>query len=147
MTSLLHKIGFLGSLFAFFAILFGSQVPLTFASQSLENAENSASFLKADASDPFGAKRENIGIDAHGDEENLYDAVTSIINYLLLFLGLLLLVIIIYAGFLIINSNGDDEALSKGRTIIMYALVGVIIIVLSYTIVSFITDAANGGGN
>lgn len=147
MTSLFHKIGILGSLFAFIAVFFGLHSPIAFADQSERGSENPAQYLTADSSDPFGAKRENIGIDAHGDEENLYDAVTSIINYLLLFLGLLLLVIIIYAGFLIINSNGDDEALTKGRTIIMYALVGVIIIVLSYTIVNFITDAANGGGD
>lgn len=142
MTSLLQKTGILGGLLALAFLVTGSGI--TFAANLEEPViENPAAGLKADIDDPFGTGNQ-IKIDAARDG-TLYESVVSIINYLLLFLGLLLLAFIIYAGVLIISSNGDDEALTKGRTIIIYALVGVIIIVLSYTIVNFITDVATGG--
>lgn len=92
--------------------------------------------LKASAEDPFNVK--DTKIDAASDDTDLASGLISMINRVLTFLGILLLFIVIYAGFLIITSDGKEDAITKGRKMIIYALIGVIVIVLSYTIVNFI---------
>jgi len=100
--------------------------------------------LLASVENPFGIDT-RIKTDAASDKD-LQTAVIDIINYLFLFLGLALLGIIIYSGVQIIFSDGDDEAVSGARKTIMYAILGVAVIVLSYTLVDFIANVATGGG-
>ncbi len=124
--------------------LFSLSVQVSLAAPADEIViQNPAENLTSDVSNPFGTG-EKIKPDAARDGD-LQTSFIGIVNYLLLFLGLLLLIIIIYAGVLIILSDGEEDAVSKGRKMIMYALIGVVIIVLSYTIVNFIADVANGG--
>ena len=104
---------------------------------------NNSAQLLADASNPFGIDT-RLKADA-AKEDDLQTSVISIINYLLLFLGLALLGIIIYNGSLIIFSQGDSEALTSARQAIIYAIIGVAVIVLSYTLVDFIANVATGG--
>ena len=74
------------------------------------------------------------------------ETVIEIINYLLSFLGLVLVIVVIYAGVLMIFSGGDDENVTKGRKMLLYAVIGLIIIFLSYAIVSFLANITSGGG-
>lgn len=83
-------------------------------------------------------------VDAIESEGTLSERIVDIINEALLYLGILLLIVIVYAGFLLVVSNGDDDAITKARKIILYALLGVIIIVLSYAIVNFVATVALG---
>jgi len=69
--------------------------------------------------------------------------VISIINYILGFLGLITVAFIIYAGFLMVTAGGEDESLSKGKKIITWAGIGIIIILLSYAIVNVIVGAGS----
>ncbi len=69
--------------------------------------------------------------------------VVDIINYVLSFLGLIAIIAIIYAGFIMIFSDGDEGAVTKARKIIIYAGIGIIIIFLSYAIVNFIVGVAS----
>lgn len=65
-------------------------------------------------------------------------AVIAYLNYFLAFLGLLAVAFIIYAGVLMVTAAGDDDQIGKGRKIIMYASIGIIIILLAWTIVNFV---------
>ena len=67
--------------------------------------------------------------------------VTTIINYFLGLLGLIAVGFLIYAGILMVTAGGNDEQVTKARKIIMYAVVGIVIILLSYTIVTFVSSA------
>ncbi len=131
---------FLGGI-ALMATAYLSFAPLSFA------APDSGAVLKASVEDPFGVS--NTKINAATDNTDLISSLVTLINYILGFLGIFLLFIIIYAGFLIINSDGKEDALTKGRKMIMYAVIGVIVIVLSYTFVNFIsgfgTQLGTGG--
>ena len=69
------------------------------------------------------------------------DLVVTIINYFLGLLGLIAVGFIIYAGVLMVTSSGSEDAVGKGRKIITYAVIGIVIILLSYTVVTFVTDA------
>lgn len=89
-----------------------------------------------------------VGIDESGlpdelqteDGEGIRETIIQALNYILTFLGILLVVVIVYAGALLILSNGDDEAMGKAQKMILYAIAGVVLIVLSYTLVTFISN-------
>lgn len=119
-----------------FAVLFGVSLFVGMDTSFASPLGDAASGLKASVEDPFGVT--STKIDAASDNTDLQSSLISIINQMLLFLGLLLLFIVIYAGFLIITSDGKEDAITKGRKMIIYALIGVIVIVLSYTIVNWI---------
>ena len=67
--------------------------------------------------------------------------ISTIINYFLGFLGLIAVAFLIYAGVLMVTAGGAEEQVTKARKIIMYAVVGIVIILLSYTIVTFVSSA------
>jgi len=67
--------------------------------------------------------------------------VTTLINYFLGMLGLVAVGFLIYAGVLMVTAGGAEEQVTKARKIIMYAVVGIVIILLSYTIVTFVSSA------
>lgn len=67
--------------------------------------------------------------------------IIIIINYVLGFLGLIAVAFLIYAGVLMVTAGGNEDQVGKARTIITYAVIGIVIILLSFTIVSFVTNA------
>lgn len=69
---------------------------------------------------------------------DLKGTIISVINYALTFVGILLLLMVLYAGILMITSNGDDKVIEKAKKMLINATIGIIIIILSYTIVSFL---------
>lgn len=70
--------------------------------------------------------------------------VLTIINYFLGFLGLLAVIMIIYGGVTYVSSAGKDEAVGNAKKIIMYSIVGIIIILLSFVIVNTVLSAGEG---
>lgn len=67
--------------------------------------------------------------------------VTNIINFFLGLLGLIAVAFLIYAGVLMVTAGGNEEQVGKAKKIITYSVIGIVIILLSYTIVSFVTSA------
>lgn len=74
-------------------------------------------------------------------QQELGTSITTVINYFLGLLGLIAVAFLIYAGILMVTAGGNEEQVSKARKIIMYAVIGIVIILLSYTIVSFVSTA------
>ena len=54
-------------------------------------------------------------------------------------LGTLLTAWTVYGGFLILTSAGDEEKMSKGRSVITNGVIGLIIILSAYSIASFVS--------
>lgn len=67
--------------------------------------------------------------------------ITLILNYFLGILGLIAVAFLIYAGVLMVTAGGNDEQVGKARKIITYAVIGIVIILLSWTIVTFVASA------
>ncbi len=78
------------------------------------------------------------GATASGD---LGTNISTMINYFLGILGLVAVGFLIYAGILMVTAGGNEEQVGKARKLIMYAIAGIVIILLSYTIVQFVTAA------
>ena len=62
----------------------------------------------------------------------LVKTVANVINYINGFLMLVVLILVIYAGFLVLTSGWDDEKMKRAKSIITYAVIGVLLIVSSY---------------
>lgn len=63
--------------------------------------------------------------------------MTKAINYFNGFIGIITVILIIYAGFLVLTGAGDDEKVKKAKSIIKYALIGIFLLVASYTLFNF----------
>ncbi|MBI5414052.1 hypothetical protein HZA38_00870 [Candidatus Peregrinibacteria bacterium] len=72
---------------------------------------------------------------------DLKTAVIGFINYFLGFLGLVAVAFVIYAGVLMVTSQGEDESTGKAKKILLWSGVGIIIIMLSYAIVQLVVRA------
>lgn len=78
--------------------------------------------------------------------------VTRIIQFFLGFLGFIAVILIIYAGFLWMTSAGDADKVKKAKDILKNAFIGLVIILSSVGIVTFIlnlliSNNGSGGGN
>ena len=65
----------------------------------------------------------------------------QIIGIALSLSGSIFLLLVIYGGFLIMTSGGNQERYDKGRKTIYWAVVGILLIGASYAITSFIFNA------
>ena len=81
---------------------------------------------------------------ATGGQTSARALVLTIVNFFLGFLGLLAVLMIIYGGILVLTSAGNPEAAGKGKKILLYAAVGILIILLSFAIVSTVLTAGSG---
>jgi len=82
---------------------------------------------------------------ATGGEGNLKDLVSTILNFFLGFLGFVATIMVIYGGILYVTSAGNDEAVGKAKKILMYAVVGIVIILLSFALINTILGAGLSG--
>lgn len=76
----------------------------------------------------------------------LEDTIGSLIGVVLSVLGIVLLILVIYAGFLWMTAQGDSEQTKKARDIMINAVIGLIITLAAYAISSFVIDALSGAG-
>ena len=73
-------------------------------------------------------------------ETDVPTIVGKIINIVLGFFGLILVVMIIYGGVLWTTSGGDEEQIKKARGFISSAIIGLLIVTLSYAIAVFVIE-------
>jgi len=74
-------------------------------------------------------------------QQELPELVGSIINAALGLLGVILVVLFIYAGFLWMTAAGNEEKVKKARGMMTNAVIGMIIIFAAYAITQFVIDA------
>lgn len=70
--------------------------------------------------------------------ESADQAVQTLLTNILQFLGVVAVLFIVYAGFLILTAGWDEEKTKKWKTIIVQAVIWIIVIFLAYSIVSWI---------
>jgi len=73
-------------------------------------------------------------------EPGLRTLILKIINWILLFLGLIATAFLIYGGFMYITSAGNEQNVDKAKKVIMYAAIGIVIIVLAAVLVNALVD-------
>ncbi len=71
-----------------------------------------------------------------------YDFILTIIKFVLAFAFLLAVVMLIYGGFRYIFSAGNEDATEAGKKTVINALIGIVIIILSFVIVQVVANTA-----
>jgi len=67
--------------------------------------------------------------------------IGRIIRTVLGLLGIIFLVLMVYAGFLWMTARGEEEPVTKAKDIIKQSIIGVIIIFLAYALTGFVINA------
>ncbi len=73
--------------------------------------------------------------------QDLRVGIMAIINVLLGFLGIIAIIIILYGGFMWLTSAGAEDKISQAKKIISAGIVGLVIIFISYAIVTFVIES------
>jgi len=73
-------------------------------------------------------------------QENLPRLIGDVLEYVLGFVGVILLIVIIYGGVTWMTAGGDEDRVKKARNLIVNGIIGIIIIALSYTILNYVMN-------
>lgn len=120
----------------FLAILIISAV-FTLALPALAQVDIVGDKLKTDTNAQNEAFLEEAGLNK---DISLAEVVSVIIYAFLSFLGVIFVVLIIYAGFLWMTAAGSEEKIKKAKDIMIAAVIGLIIIFSAYAITVFVFD-------
>lgn len=78
------------------------------------------------------------GCDEDGDVGSV---ATTVIEVALGFIGVVAVGVVIYGGFLFLMSSGDAGKVKRGQDAIKYGLIGLVVSILAYAIVKFVSMA------
>ncbi|KKP38124.1 MAG: hypothetical protein UR28_C0021G0005 [Candidatus Peregrinibacteria bacterium GW2011_GWF2_33_10] len=97
--------------------------------------------LAADATSVINANDQIFQTSSGGSVRTL---IQTILNFVLGFLGLVAVGYLIYGGFLVLT-GGAEDAIEKGKTVMKNAVIGIVIIVVSFAVVNtLISGLATG---
>jgi hypothetical protein len=83
------------------------------------------------------------GIPQRG-EESIPARIGSIISYALGFVGVVFLILMIAGGLMWMTAAGNEERVSKAKSLITNAVIGMIIVFSAYAITYFVTETLLG---
>lgn len=75
------------------------------------------------------------------------EIIGNVIKAMLGVTGSLALLVFIFGGFTWVTSAGNEEKIKKGKEMILWAALGLVVIFASYAMVRFVIGAATGGAN
>lgn len=74
----------------------------------------------------------------NGTSGNFIDTLDNILGYLVGLLYFIAVVFALYGGFQILTAGGDEEKVKKGKTTLIQAVLGLIVIFLASSIITWI---------
>ncbi len=108
---------------------------------AVKNAAYASVALAASAEQAFAAinpGQDKIDANLQGRNDNLESGAQRIINFITNLLYIIAVGYALYGGFLILTSGGDEEKVKKGKTILMHGALGLLVIFLASSIVTFV---------
>lgn len=79
---------------------------------------------------------------ATGEEGSIRALVRTIVNFFLFFLGMVAVIMVIYGGTLYVTAAGNDDQVGKAKNVIMYAVVGILVILISFALINTVLGSA-----
>ncbi len=70
--------------------------------------------------------------------KTLPQIIGQIINIVLSFLGMVFLILVLYAGFLWMTAQGEAKNVDKAKSILSQSIIGLIVIVAGFAISNFV---------
>ena len=74
-------------------------------------------------------------------EKSLMSNVNMLINVFTSVMGFLAVAMIIYGGFMLLTAQGDPARIKRGKDVVLYSVIGLILVVLAYAIVNFVMNS------
>lgn len=99
---------------------------------------------------PLAAKAQNLGGDllnktatknAGYKDTDLYTIIGTVISAALAILGVIFLVLIVYAGYIWMIARGDEAKVEKSKNTIINSTIGLVIVLSAYAITNYILTA------
>jgi len=119
------------------AIILAANLVLAFSSPAL--ADDSDNFWGGAAEKQY--IKTNSGLPDSSSVEDPRRLVVQIIKFVVGFLGILAVIIILYAGFKWMFSGGSEEKIGEAKSMLIAGLIGLIIIVFAYIIANFVISS------
>lgn len=85
-----------------------------------------------------GACKSSNSAPCKASSDSVAAILKNVINIMLYLAGAIAVVMVVVGGIRYITSDGDPAAANKAKNTIIYALVGVVVAVMSYSIVNFV---------
>ena len=86
-----------------------------------------------------------------GSGDTLNNVANTVVKYFSIIVGAIAVIMVIYGGFRYITSGGDSNNVSAAKNTLIYAIVGLLIVVVAQLIVHFVigsgTNINNSNGN
>ncbi len=120
-------------------VLVVSLLIVSFLSVDIAFAEKG---LKAGFSEAIlGGVAKDAGVDT---EKTIAGVTGTVIGQALTLVGLIFLLLMVYAGFLWMTARGEDTQVEKAKKIIFTTVIGLIIVMSAYAITIFVTSGLAG---
>jgi len=74
---------------------------------------------------------------------DLKETVINIIQWILGLLGLIAVIMILYGGFIWMTAGGNEDKVASAKKIITAAVIGLIVVLLAWAIVTFVVGTAS----
>ncbi len=76
-----------------------------------------------------------------GDDRTLNQLIVDIINWVIGLAALVAVVMLIYAGYLYITANGDENKVSSATKTLTFAIVGLVVVFIAVLLVNFVLNS------
>ncbi len=89
------------------------------------------------------AEQINKGVKQAGGDKNtkgLPGFIENITNLLLFLVGVIAVIAIVISGLRFVTANGNQDQVASARNGIIYAVVGIVVAMMAYAIVRFVTN-------
>ncbi len=73
-------------------------------------------------------------------DEDLKTTIGEIVQVILGFLGILAVLIVLWAGFLWMTATGNEDQVGKAKSILIAGIIGLLIIMSAYAITTFVLE-------
>lgn len=90
------------------------------------------------------AQAANLGLRFLDINTSFTGLTDQLLTWFLIAAGVIAVVYLVYGGILYITAGGDAEKATKGRTAVINAIIGIIIILLAYVIVRWVGSILQG---
>ena len=67
--------------------------------------------------------------------------ISNVVNSILYVAGIIAVVMLIFGGIRFMVSRGDKDKVQKAKNTVIYAIIGLVLVIFSYAIVNFIVSA------
>ncbi|MDA3840536.1 MAG: hypothetical protein PF572_05570 [Patescibacteria group bacterium] len=114
--------------------------------QNLQDAFVAPQSDEPSTSPQYGGVLETVASGAGYDSTNTFDSmIGKIIMAALSLLGIIFLILLIYAGYLWMTAAGNEQQVTKAQSMITTAIIGLVIVLSAYSISFFVLSSLQEG--